>query len=166
MITIISGTNRPNNQTLRVAKAYQALFAAQGVTAGIINLQEFTSIAKDAWFADTEENIIYPTTKFVMISPEYNGSHTGILKLLIDMCPPNKAWHNKKVMLVGVAEGRAGNVRGMDHLTNICHHLKMDVLHNKLPISKISSELDEAGNFCIADTLKVVQHQIEQFIKF
>jgi chromate reductase, NAD(P)H dehydrogenase (quinone) len=166
MISIISGTNRTNNQTLRVAKAYQALMAAQEVTAGIINLQDFTSIAKDSWLTNIEENIIYPTTKFVIVSPEYNGSFPGILKLMIDMCPPAKAWHSKKVMLVGVAEGRAGNIRGMDHLTNICHHLKMDVMHNKLPLSKISTELDEAGNFCIADTLKAVQHQIHQFIKF
>src|SRR5690606_19694238 len=84
--------------------------------------------------------------KFIFVVPEYNGSFPGILKLFLDSIP-TKFWADKKACLVGVSDGRAGNLRGMEHLTGILQYLKMHVFYNKLPISLINKVMNEHGVF-------------------
>jgi NAD(P)H-dependent FMN reductase len=68
-------------------------------------------------------------------------------------------------MLVGVATGRAGNLRGIDNMTNMCHYMKMNVLPNKLSISNINHELQE-GVLMNENTVQTIKTQIEQFIHY
>jgi hypothetical protein len=44
--------------------------------------------------------------------------------------------------------------------------LKINVYHNKLPISRVDTLLDAQGNLMDADTLKVIDIQLEGFLKF
>jgi NAD(P)H-dependent FMN reductase len=97
--------------------------------------------------------------------PEYNGSFPGIFKLMMDISDITRCWFHKKVMLVGVANGRAGNLRGLDNMTNMCHYMKMNVLPNKLPISSVSNELKDE-RFYQETTLNAIRNQIRQFIEF
>jgi len=115
-------------------------------------------------FRGIQDNYIKPASKFIFIAPEYNGSIPGFLKLFIDACEVKPCYHGKKACLVGVASGRAGNLRGMDHLTNILNHLKMTVYHNKLPISSIGNLVDEKGNLSM-DTKTVIEQQINGFLE-
>jgi chromate reductase len=75
-------------------------------------------------------------------------------------------WTENKACLVGVSTGRAGNLRGMEHLTNILNYLKINVYHNKLPISRVDTLLDANGNLTDVETQKVVDWQLEGFLKF
>ena len=77
-----------------------------------------------------------------------------------------KCFHNKKACLTGVAQGRAGNLRGMDHLTNIFHHLKMNVLHFKIPISQVHLLLDESGKLNNQEMIKLIEIQIDLLMEF
>ncbi len=112
-----------------------------------------------------EIEILIPTKKFIFIVPEYNGSYPGVLKALIDNSDIRKVWNFKKALLTGVATGRAGNLRGMDHLSDTLHYLKMTVFYNKLPISVIDKIMNEEGHLN-EETLKVVNKQIDEFLIF
>ena len=174
MITIVSATNRPDSNTLKIALEYQRLLKEKGHTASLLNLENLPASVMsglifdeaDAAFDAVQEEYLFPAKKFIFITTEYNGSIPGVLKIMIDVSNIKKAYHGKKAMLVGVATGRAGNLRGMDHLTGVLNHLKMSVYWNKLPISKVSEELDASGQLFKAPTLKAVHHQIEEFITF
>jgi len=50
-------------------------------------------------------------------------------------------------------------------MTNMCHYIKMNVFHDKLPISSISAEL-ENDVFKNENTIKTIQHQITGYIHF
>lgn len=165
MYTIISGTNRTGSNTLKVAKEYHRLLQAKGINANLLSLEEVSGV-KDAAFEKLQNELLIPTTKFLIIVPEYNGSYPGILKLMIDNSKIDKAWWHKKVLLTGVATGRAGNLRGMEHLAGVCHYLKMTVYHNLLPISSVDKLLDEHGEFKDELTLQAVNNQLEHFIKW
>lgn len=174
MYTIIAATNRPGSETIKVAKAYQKLMSAQGINAQLLDMKEVTgALIHDDMYEDSvghmkdlQEKYLIPTEKFVFIVPEYNGSMSGILKLLIDASDVKKCWYYKKACLVGVADGRAGNLRGLDHLTNILHHIKMNVLPNKIPISKIGEEIDDTGDLLKPATIGVLSKQITELINF
>lgn len=156
MIALISGTNRPNSRTRLVTNAvHDMLIHKMDSEIGQINLEDLSHdmYHEDMYNADQQhsqlsniqDTVIIPSDLWIIVSPEYNGSFPGALKLLIDALSVRKyadTFRGKKVALVGVAAGRAGNLRGMDHLTGLLNYLGMTVYPDKLPISSIEKQVD------------------------
>jgi chromate reductase len=163
MYTIISGTNRTGGHTEKVAAEYRRLLLDKNIDAGILSLKNLDVLHRSPEFLKVENEILVPTKKFIFIMPEYNGSYPGVLKAMIDNSDIARVWYHKKVLLTGISSGRAGNLRGMDHLSGSLHYLKMNVHYNKLPISVINSVIDENGRLN-EDTLKVIHEQLDEFI--
>ena len=166
MYTIISGTNRKNNTTIRIANIYQEVFKSFGVDAKLLSLVEIFPEAGTELMKALEDKYLVKASKFIFIAPEYNGSIPGILKLLIDEAEWKSCWKNKKAMLVGVSTGRAGNLRGMDHLASILHHMHMNVMPYMLPLSRVNDILHEDGNIADTVTMKNIEQQVKSFIQF
>ena len=172
MITLVSGTNRPNSWTRKVVEVYKNQLDEKGIDYQILDLMHLPKNLfdiemygnKDIEFAELEAKILFPTTKYVFVIPEYNGSFPGVLKLLIDGSDIKNSFHHKKAALVGVSDGRAGNLRGMDDLTNVLNHMKINVLHCKIPVSSVSKQFDKNGDFISPETLKLINHQIDLLV--
>ncbi|WP_431294206.1 NADPH-dependent FMN reductase [Pedobacter sp. P26] len=173
MITIIAATNRPNSNTLKVAKYYQRQLKENGADASLFSLEHLPVdvLNTDMYGKRSEafqkiQNMIYQTEKFLFIMPEYNGSYPGVLKVLIDACNFPDSFYDKKAALVGISSGKYGNIRGVDHFTGVCHYIHLNILPLRLHIPNIKAELDAEGNFNHPDTIKFINEQIEKFIKF
>ena len=164
--TIISGTNRKISKTLQVAKQYQQIFQQKGIDAGLLSLEDWTYLERTPAYEKLEKEIMMPTTKYIIVAPEYNGSIPGVLKVLIDISEYRSVWNGKKALLVGVSTGRAGNLRGMEHLTGILHYLDVVVYPNKLPISTVDKLLGPEGTIIDKATLEAIDKQVSGFIKF
>lgn len=179
MITIISGTNRQNSMTAVVAKNYADNIRSK--TDQIVNLVDLEDIQNDLLHAEmyngeamknqlkeVQDQTILPADKFIFVVPEYNGSYPGIVKLFIDAISVRNykgSFLGKKALLVGVASGRAGCLRGMDHLNGTLNHIGITVHPNKLPLSSISLLLDDEQQFTEA-AIPVINTQIEAFLEF
>ncbi len=164
--TIISGTDRPESNTKKAAKEYQRILKEKGVVAKLLSLEEVDITLKDGSFKQTESEFLVPAEKFVILMPEYNGSYPGVLKLLIDKSDIRGSWWHKKVLLTGISTGRAGNLRGMEHLTGSLLYLKMLVHPNRLPISVVDKLMDTEGKFTDHGTLQAINLQLDEFIRF
>lgn len=164
MITIISGTNRKYSNTYKIAREYQLILQAKGIEAGIFSLENVDVFNYNDEFEKIENEILIPTSHFIIISPEYNGSFPGVLKMLFDSSRSHEMWYHKKALLTGVATGRAGNLRGMDHLADVLNYLKITVHPNKLPISVVNSVVGSDGKIIDDYTLKAINHQLDEFI--
>jgi chromate reductase, NAD(P)H dehydrogenase (quinone) len=166
MITIIAGTNRKGSNSKKVALQYQKLLQEKNIESKLLALEDVNIFERTTVFETIENDFLKAAEKFIFVLPEYNGSYPGILKLLIDNSDINKVWPNKKALLVGVASGRAGNLRGMEHFTGALMHIKMIVHHNRLPISSVHNLLNETGEITDAGTLKTINVQLDEFINF
>jgi NAD(P)H-dependent FMN reductase len=166
MITIISGSNRDDNNTKKVAFEYQRFLAQKNITANVFSLDEINSTLRNDSFIQSENEVLVPTEKFIIIMPEYNGSYPGILKLMMDNTDIKKVWWYKKVLLTGVSTGRAGNLRGMEHLTGVLLHMRMQVHYNRLPISVVDKLMDDQDHFTDPATLNAINIQLDEFLKF
>lgn len=166
MYTIISGTNRAGSNTFKVAKEYQRFLKQKGIAATILSLEGINLLLRDKAFEKIENEIVIPTEKFLFIIPEYNGSYPGALKLLFDTGKSHSIWWHKKALLTGVSTGRAGNVRGMEHLAAVLNHLKITVYPNMLPVSGVDTLMDVSGKFTDATTIATINNQLDQFIKW
>lgn len=151
---------------MKVASLYYKLLSEKTDNVQLLDLQNKQVWERGDEMLQIEKDMLVPAEKFVLVMPEYNGSFPGILKLMMDNSDIRKVWWYKKAMLVGVADGRAGNLRGLDHMTNILHYMRMHILYNKIPISRINEEIDENGNVLKPATLKVIEQQIDEFLKF
>ncbi len=173
MITVINATNRPDNKTRVVVDTYIRLLEESGAEARIFDMAELPTdfIFSSSYGRKTPEmeriiqERIDGADGYVIIAPEYNGSYPGVFKAFIDSVHP-KHFHGKKAALVGVSTGRAGNLRGMDHLTDVMHHIGVEVLSHKVPISKLDDLITLPGTFDDEDTLHVLRKQIRRFLNF
>ncbi|HEV8080087.1 MAG TPA: NAD(P)H-dependent oxidoreductase [Chitinophagaceae bacterium] len=166
MYTIISGTNRIGSHTEKIANQYQQILKAKGIDVKIFFLKNLNVLEKNPDFNKAEKEFLIPAQKFIFIMPEYNGTYPGVLKAMIDISDLKLSWWYKKALLVGISTGRAGNLRGMDHMTAILNHIKMIVHPNKLPISTIDKVMDENGTISNKSTLHAIDTQIDEFINF
>jgi NAD(P)H-dependent FMN reductase len=168
---IISGTQRKDSRTFQISQCYQQSLQELGHTAAVVNLQDFPMSyydinEKDPNFMAFQKSTIIPATKFIFVVPEYNGSIPGSLKMFMDNCVVKDCFWGKKAALVGLSEGRNGNLRGLDHLTGILHYLKINVLHYKVSLPQVSKLLNESNQLVDATTISNIQKQQLEFIAF
>lgn len=180
MITVISGTNRRKSRTFPIAKQIFEMIRKSTVEhVELLNLEELPLDFIHAGMYQTEgqnkglrklqDDFMIPANKFIFVSPEYNGSIPGILKLFIDACSVREympTFYGKKAALVGVATGRAGNLRGIDHLRGSLAHVGTIVLPDILPISTIDKISDADGFIIDKGTIKAIQKLIDDFLIF
>lgn len=165
MYTIISSTNREGSMTLKIAYQYKNFFKEAGIEAGILSLEEINPLNPLEAIKDVEQQIFLPTSKFIFIVPEYHGSFPGVLKALIDVLP-RMIWFGKKAALVGVAAGRAGNIRGIDHLTNILNYLGVVVLPKKVYLSQVEGLVNDEHEIIDVPAVEAIKAQIKGFNQF
>ncbi|MFD2600020.1 NADPH-dependent FMN reductase [Sphingobacterium corticis] len=172
MDLIIVGTNRPKNNSTKVAQYYQRELAARGQDWDILYLDTLPTeiIVSDLYGKRSEaftpiQERISEAKRFIFVIPEYNGSFPGVLKVFMDACAYPASFHHKKAALVGLSTGKYGNVRGIDHFTGVCHYMRMHVMPLKIHISHIQNELDEEGNFSNPLTVKYIQEQVDDIVR-
>lgn len=173
MITIICTTNRPDSNSLKISELYEKALSANGETCQILDLRKVkTQWIQDSHFTDNVpefdevvETFIRSVNKLVFIVPEYNGGFPGYLKFFMDACDYGD-WNGKKVAMLGLATGRGGNLRGVDHLTGILHYLGSEVYSKKVYLSQVNQLLTENGALANEMVSNEIDAQIKGFITF
>lgn len=167
MITVISGTSRNDSNTLRVAILYQKMLeASMQEEVSLLSLEDVNVWERSIELGLIEHHLLIPSDRFVFVMPEYNGSFPGILKTMLDNTDIKACWWGKKALLTGLADGRAGNFRGLEHMTGILQYLHMHVYWDKLPLSRINEEMDETGGFARPATKAAIETQLAGFLNF
>ncbi len=180
MVTIISGSNRKNNLTVHFARyVFKYLQENTDSKVHFIDLSKVDSYTISETMYDSAEqptviknmqnDYIIPASKFWFFVPEYNGSYPGIVKVVLDAISVRdykESFSNKKACITGIASGRAGNLRGMDHLADVLNHLGIHVHPNKNPISSIYNFLDKKKGL-VDETVKAdLEKQALEFLNF
>jgi NAD(P)H-dependent FMN reductase len=173
MITVISSTNRPNSMSLVVAKAYREILTSHQQESQLLDLQDLPAdfagpqlfgVKSDVW-RGIEERFIIGADKLVFVIPEYQGSFPGVLKSFLDGNAPRN-FYQKKAAIVGVSDGRAGNLRGQDHLTGILHYLKMHVHFSKPKLSQINTLIDAHGQWLDPAAERMLGEHVMEFMTY
>ena len=173
MITIIAGTNRPNSNTLKIAKYYQNKLAEKGLETTLLDLQNLPAnfVAEDLYGKKSEafekiQQLTTNTSKFLFVIPEYNGSYPGVLKAFIDACAFPESFYDKKACLVGISSGKYGNIRGIEHFNGVCAYLHLNVMPLRIHIPYIKQEINENGELFMEDTVKFTTQQMDKFLAY
>lgn len=173
MIEIISGTNRPGSNTLKVAKLVLHLYKDLGVDARILSLEELPpEIFDPASYAKKPESFKALADRVVqadglhVLTPEYNGGFPGILKYFIDMLPFPESFEHKCVCFTGVAAGIWGAFRPVEQLQMIFGYRNAYIMPERVWFTQIHTRLAETGELLDEADRRRLADQVEKFAAY
>ncbi|MGH7175914.1 MAG: NADPH-dependent FMN reductase [Tepidisphaeraceae bacterium] len=151
-ILVISGTNRPGANALKVAKIVEAHHRRAGTPVELLGLAELTPEVFDPIAYATKppkmqelQQRVLDSRGLHVITPEYNGSFPGVLKYFIDMLKFPESFENKPVAFVGEAAGMWGGLRSVEQLQAIFAYRNAHLFHQRVFMPNIKNALDADG---------------------
>ena len=82
----------------------------------------------------------------ILATPEYHGSLSSVMKLVIESMGFPSGLSGKPVALLGVAAGRIGAIKALEHLRSVCSHVGAIVLPGPISVAGVQQVFDEQGN--------------------
>lgn len=92
------------------------------------------------------QTLIKESSGVIISTPEYHGSISSAIKLVIENLGFPSALSKKTVALLGVASGQIGAIKSLEQLRSICSHVGALVLPGPVSVARVRSVFDEDGN--------------------
>ncbi len=153
-IAVVLGTARENNFSQKVARIVNDTLQGKNFQTEYVDISDHLfgktvssgneSVKKWAEVINEVEGVIF-------ITPEYNHSYPGELKILIDSL--YHEYKGKVAGVVGVSKGQYGGVRAVEKLKDLLHTVNFRLAHSVVNVSGVQSDIDEAK---IKDHLETV----------
>ena len=102
----------------------------------------------------------------IISTPEYHGSFSSIVKLIIENLGFPSVLSGKPVSLLGVAEGSIGAIKSLEQLRSICSHVGSIVLPGPVSIAKAHSVFDKEGKCLDAKVEKRLRTLANEMISY
>ncbi len=173
-IGLLIGTNRPEAMSLEMAGYYENKLISSG--AEIIKI-DLSKLPPDFAFSALYHNkgkhedfnlfqeSLDSVDKLIFFVPEYNGSFPGVLKTFIDGLRFPDSFRDKKIALVGLANGVQGNAIGLSHIGDILSYMGANVMGLRVKLGEISKHFDgKELSHPMYD--QFINTQIEKFLNF
>lgn len=172
-LQIISGTDRPNSNALRISKYIQRQYQNEGINPGIIDLQDFPLelVSGGKYGAELPEVDAFvrravEADGLIIVCPEYNGGYPGILKLFIDYMPFPGSLDKKPIAMVGEANGAFGAMRAVEQLQQVVGYRNAHVFPERVFIARVNENFDEETGINNELQQQLLMSQIKGFPQF
>lgn len=172
-ILIISGTNRPNSNAMKIARIMRGHYERLPAPAEILSLTELPHEVFDGSAYATKPPAMLAIQQRVLqamglhiITPEYNGSFPGVLKYFIDMLKFPESFECKPVAFTGEAAGIWGGLRAVEQLQMIFGYRNAHLYCERVFIPGVLQKLDPDGNLLDPDLDTRLARQAAGFAKF
>ncbi len=170
-ILAISGSVRPENMTTKVLKSAvhslrdgkngkvvflsptlkMLILPGQRVNREVLRLQKMVKKADG----------------IVLATPEYNGSYSSVIKLVIENLEHPHLFKGKPVAIIGVGIGQIGAVKAIEHLSSVCHHVGAIVVPGAVSVAHVDKKFNDKGECLdenLVNRLNRLMHQLTKFI--
>jgi chromate reductase, NAD(P)H dehydrogenase (quinone) len=149
-IAIIKGSVRPSNYTsMAAALVVDELHKHPKVTVNLVDpaALDLPFPGQSRKSADTQklQEIVKGATGVILVTPEYHGTFSSIMKLIIENLGFPSALEGKPVALLGVAAGTIGAIKSLEHLRGVVSHVGGIVLPLPVSIANVQKVFDQAG---------------------
>ncbi len=85
-------------------------------------------------------------TAVILATPEYHGSFSSVMKLVIENLGFPSVLAGKPVGLLGVAAGSVGAIKSLEQLRSVCSHIGALVLPLPISVPNIQKVFDASGH--------------------
>lgn len=143
------GSIRPGNMTAKALALVQDELDTMGVEAEAIDPSALRLAPPggpvDAASVERLRRAVSQAAGVVLATPEYHGSYSSTVKIVIDNLGFPSALAGKPVALLGVAAGAIGAIKALEHLRSVCSHVGAIVLPSPVSVAGVDRLFDEQG---------------------
>jgi chromate reductase len=150
-IVAISGTSRPGNVTHHALAVTAEELRSRGHTVKVIDARNLTlgfpghTVTKDA---RDLFSAVRASQGVVLATPEYHGTFCAMTKLIIENLGFPSGIAGKPVVLIGVASGRIGAIKSVEHLKAVMSHIGALVVPGGISLAGVESAFDQETGVC------------------
>ena len=169
-IVCISGTNRPDNYTARaLAIVVDALRQSQADP--VVFDARTLSLAfpghPDTGDWERLRTAVAAAPGVILATPEYHGSFCAMTKLILENLGFPSVLAGKPVALVGVAAGRIGAIKALEHLKSVCVHIGALVVPGAaVSVAGVQQMFDAQGRCTNADVEALLRGMAPALLTF
>ncbi|NDV62094.1 NAD(P)H-dependent oxidoreductase [Puniceicoccales bacterium CK1056] len=174
MITIISGTNRENNNSIKISRHVAGIYKELGEPVELLDLRDLPAEAfLPGVFTEKPESLtsnftdkILSSDGLVVVVPEYNGSFPGVLKHFVDLLPFPESFNCRPVAFIGLAAGYHGALRPVEQLQMVFAYRNAHLFNRRVFIPSVHKVLAEDGSVSDTDLKSRLEEQSRHFVQF
>ncbi|WP_039358200.1 NADPH-dependent FMN reductase [Candidatus Protochlamydia amoebophila] len=119
------------------------------------------------------KKLLWEHDGFIIASPEYNSSISGVLKNMIDwttrQATPEEVYLScfidKVALIISASPGNLGGLRGLVHLRSILENIQTWVMPSQKAISDAANAFDEQGNLKKEQDRKATEELAKQLVE-
>jgi len=109
---------------------------------------------------------VISATGILLATPEYHGSYSSVIKLVIENLEFPSSLAGKPISLLGVAAGQIGAVKALEHLRSVCSHVGAIVLPGPVSIASVHTVFDDQGRCTDANIEKRIRRAATNLIDY
>jgi FMN reductase len=149
-IVAVKGSVRPGNYTSKALALVvdelqtQKNVSVEVIDPAIIDLPLPGRASDDPGVLHLQE-AMREATGVILSTPEYHGTHSSVIKLVIENLGFPSGLSGKPVALLGVAAGQIGAIKALEHLRSVCSHVGAIVLPGPVSVANVQKIFDEQG---------------------
>ena len=173
MIILITGTNRKASKSSVMARCLSLMYDEMGIENKVLELNELPpeTFSPDAYIVKPPKVLeftqdILNASGLVVVTPEYNGSMSGALKLFIDLLPFPESFEGRPVCYVGLASGQFGALRPVEHLQQVFGYRNAYNFPKRVFIPAVHDFLDDEKGILDEDLATRLKEQASSFVEF
>ncbi len=150
-VVAIPGSVRPGNYTGKaLAVLANELRQNPGIDLELIDTAgidfPLPGMSNDSPAVKRFQETVSSADGIILATPEYHGSFSSVMKLVIENMGFPSGLSGKPVALLGVAAGRIGAIKALEHLRSVCSHVGAIVLPGPISVAGVQQVFDEQGN--------------------
>ena len=163
-IAAVLGTARPGNFTSRALALVIDEIEKQGdiavdlIDPATLNLP-LPGMSSDSADTKTIQEIVLKSTGVIFSTPEYHGTYSSAAKLIIENLGFPSVLASKPIALVGVAAGKIGAIKALEHLRSVLSHVGAIVLPGPVSVAGVQSVFDEEGR-CLDEAVEQMVRRV------
>ena len=168
-IVTISGTSRPDNYTARALAVVNQELEARGARVVSFDGRELSLPFPGHPGTDDAAALreaVKDASGLVLATPEYHGTYSAMTKLIVENLGFPSSLAGKPVALLGVAAGRIGAIKALEHLRSVCAHTGALVLPRAVSVAGVRAAFDAEGACTDAETEEALRGLAGTLLEF
>ncbi len=170
-IALICGSVRPGNYTRMAVDVVAASLAAHpDVSVDLVDPSELDlplpGLATTSTSVSELQTAVGRATAVILATPEYHGSFSSVMKLIIENLGFPSVLGGKPVALLGVAGGSIGAIKSLEQLRGVCSHVGAIVLPGPVSVAHVRSAFNEEGECIDSDVEGRLQGLAEDLLGY
>lgn len=172
-VAIIVGSIRIGRQSHKIAYYLEKQFQERGIKTDIIDLLFYPlpMLIERVNLHPNEPAAVTGLSKrlqqadaILLVTPEYHGSYSGVLKNAIDYF--RTEFRRKPMGVVSTSAGKLGGISASVQLQQLVLHLGACPVPLKLTVPEIHLQFDDDYNPLNDGIVKTAQHYLDEFLWF